>query len=163
LDRAAQVVGNVVFTGSNNKLSLGTRLQDITGDLTFTSTSTFEVSAQSLDDYQTLVVSGVSALAGATLVFDDTGVEALHNGDVFTLIDGSSISGIFGGYNEGTTYTSQGGNDYTISYLNGDVTLTAIVNAVAVPEPATCAVLAGLAMLMLAAARRGQRGQRGCN
>ncbi|MDR1284071.1 MAG: PEP-CTERM sorting domain-containing protein, partial [Opitutaceae bacterium] len=68
-----------------------------------------------------------------------------------------------GGYNEGATYTSQGGNDYTISYLSGNVTLTAIVNAVAVPEPATCAVLAGLAMLMLAAARRGQRkrGQRG--
>ncbi|MDR1279619.1 MAG: hypothetical protein LBK99_02205 [Opitutaceae bacterium] len=162
-DRAAQVVGNVVFAGSGNKLSLGANVQDIVGNLTFTSTSTFEVSAQSPDDYQTLVVSGVSTLAGATLVFDDTGVEAeaLHNGDVFTLIDGTSISGIFGGYSEGATYTSQGGNDYTISYLDGNVTLTAIVNAVAVPEPATCAVLAGLAaMLMLAAARRSASGKR---
>jgi hypothetical protein len=158
--RVAQVVGNVVFAGNYNKLSLGANIQDIDGNLTFRSTSTFEVSARSLADYQTLVVSGTSTLAGAALVFDDTGVEegSLHDGDVFMLIDGTSISGIFGSYSEGATYTSQGGNDYTISYLNGNVTLTAIVNAMPVPEPATYAVLAGLAMLMLAAVHRSKRG-----
>jgi autotransporter-associated beta strand protein len=68
------------------------------------------------------LVSTSAVALGGTLVLDVATVS--HQGDVYTLIQASSILGTFAGLPEGTSFTASG-RQYRISYQGGRVTVTA--------------------------------------
>ncbi len=110
--------------------------------LTNSALLTFEIGGTSQGvNYDAISASGLVALDGSLAI-------SLVNGflpaptDSFQLLSTSapaSLTGTFAGLPEGTTFTS-GGQQWTISYQGGSVTL------IAVPEPATIALIGGIAI-----------------
>jgi autotransporter-associated beta strand protein len=100
-----------------------------------------------------LIVTGLLSLGSAVaqLSATDLGFETLSHGERFVIASASGgVTGNFLNYPQGSTVTV-GTTPFTISYLNNEITLTAV------PEPASSiSLLGGLAAL--AGLRRSRRG-----
>ena len=140
--------GNTVAAGIDaatiGTLSFGSTLTGASG-----ATFSLKLNSNSLTSDK-FAVTGVAALGSATLSLIDLGTSTLTNGETFTLLTASSVTGSFLNLANGAAI-HLGNTDYTLNYLSNAVTLTA---ASAIPEPATYAALAGLGILAYAAYRR---------
>ena len=132
-----------------------------TNTVTFDSGSTYAVDFNSgTAKFDQIIASGFS-LGSVTLSLADLGSTTLGLGQTFTIMDGTgtSITGTFTGLSEGS-FITVGSNVFQISYLadsGKDVTLTTVASAV--PEPATWAMLGGIAALTVTTLHR-RRGSR---
>jgi autotransporter-associated beta strand protein len=113
----------------------GTEPFDIGGTLTihsllvFNSDATYDSNLNS-QKANKVVALGVTINSGATFTFFDFSGGALAPGTVFTVIDNTAttpIAGTFSNLPDGSTFTSNGGNNFKVSYEGGtgnDLTLT---------------------------------------
>jgi autotransporter-associated beta strand protein len=102
-----------------------------------------ELNSTDLTTDQLMVIGSLDlGTAIAQFFATDLGFNTLQNGEIFVIVSASGgVTGTFAGFPEGSTVTV-GANPLTISYLNNQITLTAI------PEPACVAtLLAGIATL----------------
>ncbi len=150
-------VGGATTISSGGLLTAGTDASTI-GTLSFSSTltgssgSTFSLKLNSSSLTSDLfTVTGAATLDGATLALIDLGSATLTNGQSFTLLTASSVSGTFLNLTNGAAIRV-GTTDYTLNYLSNAVTLTAATSSI--PEPSTYALLAGLGILGLVVYRR---------
>jgi autotransporter-associated beta strand protein len=131
-----------------------------TGDLAFSSGSSYAVEIDSLASYDAVNVTGTAALGNATLSLSGTYV-APAPGDLFFIVrnDGNdALSGTFLGLPEGGNVFAAGGQRYVISYAGNFDTLSATggndVVLTAIPEPGSMAMLLGGLGLLCARRRR---------
>lgn len=120
------------------------------------------------EEYDRIKLTGATAslnLTGSTLSVIQWNGFVPSAGDafgIFQLEAGASISSTLGGFAEGATVTTIGGQEIKITYVanfgdSGAVSLTGgndIALYAPIPEPSAYAALAGLGVLGLAAARR---------
>jgi hypothetical protein len=152
----SELTGNVSIRGTGtNTLAIGVTRQTINGALTSdVAGNTLEIGFDETTFGQ--LTAGTVTLTNFALGFADlTGGGDAWTADYILLIEATNlVSGTFIGLADGAALTV-GGADYTINYTGTTVYLAVAVSAV--PEPATCAVLAGLAILACAALRRRNR------
>ncbi len=157
-------VGGIL--ASTDKFTAGT----VTGDVTFTGTATASFNldgvASALTDYDQINVTGAFAQNGTLLlnigsVFLTALQEAPEQTAMLQLIDAGTLSGSFmsitlAGNDSGTfageTLIGASGIQYNYDSLTGSLTV-----GMAVPEPASCAALAALAVGGIAMFRRRRR------
>ncbi len=131
-----------------------------TGNLTFTSGSTFTVEIDGgtvCDDYDQTVVTGTVILGDATLAIARLASYEPADGTEFIIIDNDGtadlVSGTFAGLAEGES-TTVDGTEYTVSYVGGDgndVVLSATMVAVpAEPDTGFGSVASNYALVALA-------------
>lgn len=113
----------------------------VTGDLTLldSSTLTIEIGGPLPRQFDRLVVGGTATLDG-DLVIETANGYAPAPGQTFTIVDATAVSGAF------DTISGDrlgGGLSYDVSNAGGDLVFTVV------PEPATVALLAGGALLLM--------------
>ncbi|RYD61678.1 MAG: PEP-CTERM sorting domain-containing protein [Verrucomicrobiaceae bacterium] len=103
-----------------------------------------QINTNSTPETDLLLTTGAISLGlgVATLNVENLGTAMLTNGQTFTFLSGSSITGTFAGLSDGTVF-AVGSNHFEINYTE------TIVELIAVPEPASAAsLLGGLGMLL---------------
>lgn len=154
--RGAGTVTGAVSVGEGSTVAAGVNASTI-GTLSFSSTLTGTIDSvfslkldSTAGTFDLLTASGAVTLGSATLSLLDIGSGAwTGTASPFSILHGSSIAGTFTGLADGSTVIV-GSNSFTLNYTGTDVTLTAI----AIPEPGTCAAIAGALVLGAVAIRR---------
>ncbi len=103
----------------------------VNGNFAFAAGATFEaeiMGATPGTEHDQIAVTGAVDINNATLNIDDSGFTAVGT-EVFVLVDnaGGAVVGTFNGLPQGSLVTV-GGEQFTISYVGGDVTLNAVPN-----------------------------------
>lgn len=143
--RGTGTIGGATTIASGGIVAAGINASTI-GTLTFNSTlagsgSTFSLKLNSTaGTFDLITAAGAVTLGSSTLSLIDIGSGAwTGTTSAFSIVHGSSITGVFLGLSNGAT-VNVGSNIFTLNYGASDVTLTFVS---AIPEPATYATILG--------------------
>jgi len=152
-DRNFTTAGNFSNSGYL-QVSNGTVATAAGGDFSLSSTSILELVISDESDFGAIEATGLITLDGEIVVILNlrNGVPAVENSDVFTVISGTDITGMFYNITSGERIFDQGGG-YSFLYTatSNNVTLS---DFAAIPEPSTYTLLALGALTILTAMRR---------
>jgi len=118
------------------------------------STSILELVISDESDFGAIEATGLITLDGGIFVTLNlrNGVPAVENSDVFTVISGTGITGMFYNITSGERIFDQsGGYSFLYTATSNNVTLS---DFAAIPEPSTYTLLALGALTILTAMRR---------
>ena len=122
----AGIIGQTAVTGGTVAPGNSPECLYPDGALSFNAASTLAIELDGTtqcSQYDKVAASGAVTLGSATLSLDPGFTPAV--GTVFTIVEGSSVSGQFAGLANGATVTANGVN-FRINYLPGSVTLTVL-------------------------------------
>jgi len=136
------------------QVSNGTVATAAGGDFSLSSTSTLVLEISDESDFGAIEATGLITLDGEIVVILNlrNGVPAVENSDVFTVISGTGITGMFYNITSGERIFDQsGGYSFLYTATSNNVTLS---DFAAIPEPSTYTLLALGALTILTAMRR---------
>jgi hypothetical protein len=115
------VTGDITATGGTIAPGNSPGTLHVSGAATFNASTSYQEEIASNSSYDKLIATGAVTLGNAALSVVPSYTPAV--GTVFTIVQGSSISGTFNGLADGATVTASG-LTFRVNYSNTTVTLT---------------------------------------